>query len=72
MQTNPFALRLLSASECVLALRPEDRVALLVRNRPRGHTMQRILAAEAIASPPFQDWLRERNESGADMNVTWN
>ena len=73
MQTNPFTPRLPSASKYVLALhRPEDRVALLARNLPRGHTMQRILAAEAVASPPFKDWLRARNESGADMYVTWN
>jgi hypothetical protein len=73
MQTNPFTPRLLSASQYVLALhRPEDRVALLVRNRPRGHTMQRILAADAVASPPFQDWLRERSESGADVFLGMN
>jgi len=72
-QTNPFTPRLLSASEYVLALhRPEDRVALLLRNRLRGQTMQRILAAQAVASPAVQDWLRERSGSGADMYVTWN
>lgn len=72
-QTNPFTPRLLSASEYVLALHhPEDRVALLVRNRPRAQTMQRILAAEVVASPAFQDWLRERNESGADIFLGMN
>ena len=51
---------LLSASEYVLALHsPEDRVAVLVRNRTRKQTLQRILAAEAIASPPFLYWLIE-------------
>jgi RepB DNA-primase from phage plasmid len=71
--TNAFTPRFLSASEYVLALhRPEDRVALLLRNRPRGQTMQRILSAEAVASPPFQDWLRERNESGADIFLGMN
>ena len=48
----PFFPRMLSASEYVLALHsPEDRVAVLVRNRTRKQTLQRILAAEAIASP---------------------
>lgn len=71
--TNAFAPRLLSASEYVLTLhRPEDRVALLLRNRPRGQTMQRILSAEVVASPPFQDWLRERSESGADIFLGMN
>jgi DNA primase RepB-like protein len=70
---NAFTPRLLSASQYVLALhRPEDRVALLLRNRPRGQTMQRILAAEVVASPPFQDWLRDRNESDADIFLGMN
>jgi hypothetical protein len=34
--------------------------------------MQRILAAEAVASPPFQAWLREQNESGADIFLGMN
>ena len=73
MQTNAFTPRLLSALEYTLALhRPGDRVALLLRNRPRGQTMQCILAAETVASPPFQDWLRERNESGADTFLGMN
>ena len=72
-QTNASTPRLLSASEYVLALhRPEDQVALLLRNRPRGQTMQRILSAEVVASPPFQDWLRERSESGADIFLGMN
>jgi hypothetical protein len=58
-----FSRRVLSASEYVLALHsPEDRVAVVARNRARGQTMQRILAAGAIASPSFLDWLVEQNE----------
>jgi hypothetical protein len=73
MQTNAFTPRLLSASDYVLALqRLEDRVALLLRNRTRGQTMQRILTAEVIASPPFQEWLRERSETGADVFLGMN
>ncbi len=34
--------------------------------------MQRILAAEAVVIPPFQDWLRKRNESGADIFLGMN
>jgi len=71
--TSPFPPRLLSAPEYVLALHQvEHPVAVLVRNHSRGQTMQRILAAEAVASPPFQDWLRERNESGADIFLGMN
>jgi hypothetical protein len=64
---------MLSASEYVLALHsPEDRVAVLLRNRVRGQTMQRILAAEAIASPPFLYWLVEQNAIGADVFLGMN
>lgn len=68
-----FSRRMLSASEYVLALHsPEDRVAVLLRNRVRGQTMQRILAAEAIASPPFLYWLVEQNANGADVFLGMN
>jgi hypothetical protein len=65
--------RFLSAPEYVLALHePQDHVAVLVRNRAREQTMQRILPAEAIASPPFQAWLKEQNEAGADIFIGMN
>jgi hypothetical protein len=68
-----FTPRHLSATEYVLALhRPDDRVAALVRNRARGQVMQRILEAEAIASPPFQEWLTEQNQGGADIFLGMN
>ena len=72
-QTKAFTPRLLSASEYVLALHsPAGRVAILLRNHARRQTMQRILSAEVVASPPFQDWLRERSESGADIFLGMN
>jgi DNA primase RepB-like protein len=72
-QTKAFAPRLLSASEYVLALHsPEARVAMLLRNHARRQTMQRILSAEVVASPTFQEWLRERSESGADVFLGMN
>src|SRR5258708_22168468 len=70
---SAFTPRFLSASEYVLALHePNDRVAVLIRNRGREQTMQRILPAEAIASPPFQAWLKEQNEAGADIFIGMN
>lgn len=64
---------MLSASEYVLALfSPEDRVAVLLLNRGRGQTVQRILTAEAVASPPFLYWLVEQNEGGADIFLGMN
>jgi hypothetical protein len=71
--TNPFVPRPLTASEYVLALHsPEDRAAVLVRNRERGQTIQRILAAETIVSQPFQDWLIDQNQAGADIFLGMN
>jgi hypothetical protein len=72
-ELNLFKTRRLSAPQYVLALhQPEDRVAVLVRNRVREQTMQRILSAEDIASPPFQDWLKEQNNAGADIFLGMN
>ena len=51
---------------------PEDRVAVLVRNRARAQTIQRILLAEDIANPRFQDWLKEQNNAGADIFLGMN
>src|SRR5580692_8841953 len=73
MSERAFPRTMLAASEYVLALHsPEDRVAVLLRNRVRGQTMQRILAAEAIASPPFLYWLVEQNDAGADIFLGMN
>jgi hypothetical protein len=72
-EINAFTKRFLSAPEYVLALHePQDHVAILVRNRTREQTMQRILPAETIASPPFQAWLKEHNEGGADIFIGMN
>ena len=71
--TNFFNPRHLSASQYVLALhQPDDRIAVLVRNRDRGQAMQRILLAEDVASPPFHDWLRHQNDAGADIFIGMN
>jgi hypothetical protein len=68
-----FTPRFLSAPEYVLALHePQDHVAVLVRNRSREQTMQRILPAEAIASAHIQSWLKEQNQGGADIFIGMN
>ena len=41
---------------------PSDRIAVLVRKRGRGETIQRISTADKIAAIPFQDWLHYKNE----------
>lgn len=68
-----FTPRLLTAQEYVFALHePTDQVAVLVRNRTQHQTTQRILPAEGIASAPFQSWLHEQNQSGADIFIGMN
>ena len=70
---SSFTPRFLTAPEYVFALHaPSDQVAVLVRNRTRQQTMQRILAAETIANAPFQAWLEEQNRSGADIFIGMN
>jgi RepB DNA-primase from phage plasmid len=71
--SSSFTPRFLSAPEYVFALHgPSDQVAVLVRNRSRQQTTQRILPAETIASAPFQSWLHQQNESGADIFIGMN
>jgi hypothetical protein len=70
---SSFTPRFLTAPEYVFALHaPTDQIAVLVRNRARQQTMQRILSAETIASSQFQSWLEEQNRSGADIFIGMN
>jgi hypothetical protein len=63
----------LSASEYILALHaPEDQIAVLLRNRSRGQTLQRITKAETVADPEFQKWLKRENRVGSDVFVGMN
>ena len=71
--SGAFTPRFLSASEYVLALHnPRDRVAVLARNRTLHQTVQRILPAEVVANPQFQQWLAEQNSAGADVFIGMN
>src|SRR5882672_6769706 len=71
--SSSFTARFLTAPEYVFALHePSDQVAVLVRNRTRHQTTQRILVAETIASAPFQSWLHQQNDSGADVFIGMN
>jgi hypothetical protein len=55
------------------AFEPSDRVAVLLRNRQRKETVQRITTAGRIAEPSFQDWLRYKNSrEGFDVYVGMN
>jgi len=68
-----FELREVSAAEYVLELHePDDQIAVLLRNRSRSQTLQRITSAETVASPDFQRWLKRKNRSGSDVFVGMN
>ncbi len=68
-----FTPRSLDASEYVRELfGPAENVAILVRNRSTGHTVQTIAKAEAIASPAFQSWLANQSAAGSDIYVGMN
>lgn len=64
----------ITAAEYVRAnFDPSDRLAVLVRNRARGETLQRISTAVRIAAPQFQEWLRYKNErDGSDIYMGMN
>src|SRR4029077_17397959 len=63
-QVTEFQAKQLSAQEYILALHePEDRVAVLLVNRRRGQSLQRIASAETVAAPEFQQWLAYRNHT---------
>src|SRR5258707_6581778 len=71
--SSPFTPKSLTAPEYVRALfKPTDNVAILVRNRRLGHTLQRITKAEIITSAEFQSALLEQNRAGADLFVGMN
>lgn len=52
---------------------PSERLAVLVRNRERGETTQRIATAGQITDESFHQWLRFKNEKhSADIYVGMN
>jgi hypothetical protein len=64
---------LLTATEYLNKLfEPLDTIAVLVRNRERRKTVQRITKGESVATPEFQGWLRYKNASGSDIHAGMN
>ena len=68
-----FTPRSLTASEYVRELfGPADNVAILVRNRSTGHTVQTIAKAETIIDADFQRWLSHESATGYDVYIGMN
>ncbi len=54
--------RPISATDYILEnFEPSDRIALLVRSRTSGQTIQRITTAKNASSQEFQKWLQHKN-----------
>ena len=51
---------------------PSDRIAVVILDRNRGVTVQRIGTADAISNPRFQGWLRHKNAQGSDIYISQN
>jgi len=65
--------RFLTASEYILDLfDPAENVAVVVRNRATGRTIQRIARAETAAGTEFQSWLAGQNAAGSDVFLGMN
>jgi hypothetical protein len=62
----------LSASDYILQnFEASDRIAILVRSRRSGDTLQRITTAKNAASEDFLEWLRHKNV-GSDVYLSMN
>jgi len=62
----------LSATDYILQnFEASDRIAVLVRSRRAGETIQRITTAKSAASQDFQAWLRHKNVS-SDVYIGMN
>lgn len=51
---------------------PQDRLAIVIVNRRTRSATQRLASAEAIASPEFQSWLRDKNAQQYEIYISMN
>jgi RepB DNA-primase from phage plasmid len=63
-----------SPAEYILAsFHRTDRIAILVRNRERGETTQRISTVDRVVAASFQEWMRYKNaRDSCDIYVGMN
>lgn len=52
--------------------RPDDRVALVIRNRQKNYLLQRLVLASDAAAPRTQRFLRYENAHGSDIYISMN
>jgi RepB DNA-primase from phage plasmid len=51
---------------------PEDRLAVVLLNKPTGHVLQRVATADKIADDRYQAWLRHMNARRYEVYVSMN
>lgn len=70
---SDFQPRFLTASEYILDLfDPTENLAVVVRSRATGRTIQRIARADTVAGKEFQTWLASQNGAGSDVFLGMN
>jgi len=52
--------------------RSEDRLAVVLLNKQTDTVIQRLAAADRIAAPDFQRWLRHENAQGCEVYISMN
>lgn len=62
IDTDPHRRELGARQYLAAAFEPSDRLAVLLQNRRRGETMQRITTAGKIVESTFQEWLQLKND----------
>lgn len=73
LEQNPESENTLTTEEYIRRnFEPNDRIAVLVLNRDTGRKVQRVTAAEKLASESWQGWLRHENAQGANIYISYN
>jgi hypothetical protein len=73
MPSSNFHGSFISSSEFISDnFQPDDRLAVVIRNRHKNHLVQHIATAAHIAMRGFQARLRFENSQGADISVSIN
>jgi hypothetical protein len=73
LEHNPMGSQGLTPEEYIHEnFEPSDRIAVLVLNRESGRRVQRVVTAQALATEPWQRWLRHENAIGGDIYISQN
>jgi hypothetical protein len=70
-ELRPTAETLTAPDYILQNFEASDRIAILVRSRKKGETLQRITTAKNAASQDFQEWLKHKNLA-SDVYISMN